>query len=61
MCGGSGVIVVDESVVAREVVSYVKDELGIYCDPGDTGQRHEGECGVEQDFVVPPNAALRKE
>ena len=54
-------IVVDESMVTREVVRYVEDKLGIYCDPGDTGQRHEGECGVEQDFVVPPNAALRKE
>ena len=48
-------------MVAREVVRYVRHELGIYCDPGDTGQRHKYECGVEQDFVVPPNAALRKE
>ena len=54
-------IVVDQSVVAREVVSYVKDEWGVYCDPGDTGQGHEDECGVEKDFVVPPNAALREE
>ena len=60
MCGGSGVIVV-ESVVTGEVVRYVEDKLGIYCDLGDAGQRHEGECGAEQDFVVPPNPALWKE
>ena len=29
-------VVVDEGVVAGEVVRYVKDEMGKYCDPDDT-------------------------
>ena len=36
VCRGDGVVVVDEGVVAREVVRYVTDELGKYCDPSDT-------------------------
>ena len=60
-CGGSGVTVVDEGMVTRKVVGNVEHKLGIDCDPGDTGQRHEGECVAEQDFVVPPNSALWKE
>ncbi len=38
----------------------MKDELGKYCDPDDTEYRYKDECNVEEDLLVPPNAALRE-
>ena len=50
--------VVNECVMTREVVSEVEDKLRVDSDANYAGDRCEGKCGVQKDFVVPPDSSL---
>ena len=54
-------IVVNECVIARKVVSKVENELCIDSDANCAGDGCEDECGVQEDFVAPLDSSLRKE
>ena len=49
--------VVSECVIAREVVSKVEDKLRVDSDANYAGDGCEGECSVQEDFVVPPDSS----
>ena len=50
--------VVSDCVIAREVVSKVEDQLRVDSDTNYAGDGCEGECSVQDDFVVPPDSSL---
>ena len=50
--------VVDECVITGKVVGNVEDKLNIDSWANHAGDGCKGECGVQQDFVVPPDSSL---
>ena len=51
-------IVVNECVIPKKAVSKVENELRIDSDANCAGDGCEDECGVQEDFVVPPDSSL---
>ena len=48
----------NKSVMTREVVGEVEDKLRVDSDANYAGDGCEGKCGVQEDFVVPPDSSL---